>query len=211
MVITNHGLDCFKLKYGDTTVAFNPPAEDSDLDEHRFGADIVMQSIRHPDYAGGHLLSAGDKDPVVLNGPGEYEISGISIDGIASDAHYDDQKQINTIFVFRMQDMDICFIGPIASKDLPPGAQELMESIDLLFVPIGGEPTLTPSDAYKLAVQIEPAIVIPTHFTDADDDGLNTLVNESGQDDVGRGEKLTLSSRDLSGRDTDIEIILPET
>lgn len=210
MVITNHGLDCFKVKYGDTTIAFNPPAEESDLESHRFGADIVLSSIRHDDYTGGELLTAGDKDPVVIHGPGEYEVSDISVSGIESRSDYAGKKHINTIYVFRMQDMDICFIGPIADRDLPTGAQELMESIDILFVPVTGEPTLGPADAHKLAVQIEPSIVIPSHYQDPDNETVAEFVDEAGGDEVGKKEKLTLGPRDLSGRDTDVELVVPE-
>jgi len=209
MVITNQGLDCFKLKYGDTTAVFNPPAESSDFESHRFGADIVMSSIRHEDYTGGKLLTAGGKEPVVLHGPGEYEIDGLSISGIESESEYDGQYHINTIYTFRMQDMDICFIGPINDRDLPSAADQVIESTDILFVPIAGEPTLSPKEAYKLAVQIEPAIVIPTHFTDPDETHVDDFVSEANQEDVERKEKLTLTPRDLSGRDTDIEIIVP--
>jgi L-ascorbate metabolism protein UlaG (beta-lactamase superfamily) len=210
MVITNQGLDCFKIKYGDTTVAFNPASEDSDLESHRWGADIVLSSIRHPDYTGGELLTAGDKEPVVVHGPGEYEIQDISISGIQSESDYADTRHVNTIYVFRLQDMDICFIGPINDRDLPTGAQELMEGIDILFVPVTGEPTLTPADAHKLAVQIEPSIVIPTHYTDPESESVTNFVDEAGGDDVEPKDKLTLGPRDLSGRDTDIELVVPE-
>lgn len=211
MVITNHGLDCFKIKYGDTTVAFNPPAEGSDYESHRFGADIVMSSIRHPDYTGGKKLTGGDKDPVVLTGPGDYEVQDISITGILSDSQYDDAYHVNTIYVFRMQGMDICFIGPIADRDLPTGAQELMEGIDILFVPVAGKPTLSPNDAYKLAVQIEPSIVIPTHYNDESDESIKKFVDEAGEEDIEATDKLTISPRDLSGRDTDVELVVPES
>jgi hypothetical protein len=210
MVITNHGLDCFKVKYGDTTVTFNPPAESSDLESHRFGSDIVLSSIRHEDYTGGELLTAGGKEPVIIHGPGEYEVDDISISGIESVSNYADEKHINTIYVFRMQDMDICFIGPISDRDLPTGAQEVMESIDILFVPVTGEPTLSPADAHKLAVQIEPSIVIPTHFQDPDSQSVAEFVDEAGGDDVEPKDKLTLGPRDLSGRDTDVELIIPD-
>lgn len=210
MVITNYGLDFFKVKYGDQTVAFNPPAESSDYETKRFGADIVMSSIRHPDYTGGEKLTAGDKEPTILNGPGEYEIDDISISGIMSDSQYDGKKHVNTIYVFRMQDMDICFIGPVADRDLPAGAQELTESIDILFAPTGGDPTLDPSDAHKLAVQIEPSIVIPTHYTEPDAEAVTEFIDEAGGDEVEPKEKLTLSPRDLAGRDTEVELVIPQ-
>lgn len=210
MVITNNGLECFKLQYGDLVVATNPPSESSDYKSLRFGADIVLQSVRHKDFSGGELMTAGDKEPVVLHGPGEYEIGGMSIDGIAGESRYGGDFHINTIYVFRMQDMDVCFMGPVAKRELPQGAQELMEQIDILFVPIGGDPTLDPADAYKLAVQIEPKIVIPTHFKSADDEAIETFIEEASADNVTPTDKLTISPRDLSGRDTDIEVVIPE-
>lgn len=210
MVITNHGLECFKLKYGDQVVATNPPAESSDLQTHRFGADIVLVSVRHEDFSGTDQLTGGDKEPVAVTGPGEYEIDGISIDGVGGESRYGGDYHINTIYVFRFQEMDICFMGPIKSRELPSGAQELMEHIDILFVPIGGEPVLDASDAYKLAVQIEPKIVIPTHFMDSDDEAIDDFLDEAGSESTDRKDKLTISPRDLSGRDTDIEVIAPQ-
>jgi L-ascorbate metabolism protein UlaG (beta-lactamase superfamily) len=210
MVITNNGLDCFKLQYGDTVVATNPPGDSSEYKSLRFGADVVLQSIRHEDFSGGPMMTAGGKEPVVLSGPGDYEIDGMSITGVGGESRYDGDFHINTIYVFRMQGMDICFMGPVASRELPQGAQELMESIDILFVPIGGEPTLKPADAYKLAVQIEPRIVIPTHFSAANDEAIKKFIDEAGATGVTPTDKLTISTRDLSGRDTDLEIIVPE-
>lgn len=209
MVITNNGLECFKLQYGELVIATNPPGNDSDYKSLRFGADIVLQSVRHEDFSGGHLMTAGDKDPVILSGPGEYEVEGMSINGIAGESRYGNEFHINTIYVFRMQDMDICYMGPVADRELPQGAQELMEHIDILFVPIGGDPTLSPADAYKLAVQIEPKIVIPTHFNGAGEEQLKKFLNEAGKE-AKPTDKLTISQSDLSGRDTDIEIIAPE-
>jgi L-ascorbate metabolism protein UlaG (beta-lactamase superfamily) len=210
MVITNNEQDCFKLQYGETVMATNPPSEDSELRTLRFGADIVLESIRHQDYNGGELMTAGDKEPVVLHGPGEYEIGGMSINGIAGQSDYDGGSRINTIYVFRFQDMDICFLGPIGSRELPAGAQEMMEEIDILFVPIGGGDTLTPADAYKLAMQIEPKIVIPTHFSSADDECIQKFISEGDADEAVPTDKLTISPRDLAGKEVDIEIIVPE-
>lgn len=210
MVITNNGSECFKLQYGDTVLATNPPGEKSDHKSLRFGADIVLQSVRHEDFAGGEMMTAGDKDPVILHGPGEYEIGGMSINGIASKSEYGGDAHINTIYVFRFQDMDICFMGPVSSRELPPGAQEFMEEIDILLVPIGGEQTLGPADAYKLAMQIEPKIVIPTHFSSVDEDVVKKFIDEADADDIKPADKLTISPRDLAGREVDIEIIIPD-
>jgi L-ascorbate metabolism protein UlaG (beta-lactamase superfamily) len=170
-----------------------------------------MSSIRHKDYTGGELLTAGGKEPTILHGPGEYEIGGLSVSGIEGESEYDDEYHINTIYTFRMQGMDVCFIGPVKDRELPAGADQIRESTDILFVPITGEATLSPADAHKLAVQIEPSIVIPTHFTDPDDEAIDNFVSEANQGEAERNQKLTLTPRDLSGRDTDIEVIVPES
>lgn len=101
-------------------------------------------------------------------------------------------------------------MGPVSSRELPPGAQEFMEEIDILFVPIGGEQTLSPADAYKLAMQIEPKIVIPTHFSSVDDEVVKKFIDEADADDMKPTDKLTISPRDLAGREVDIEIIIPD-
>jgi L-ascorbate metabolism protein UlaG (beta-lactamase superfamily) len=86
----------------------------------------------------------------------------------------------------------------------------MMEEIDILFVPIGGGDTLTPADAYKLAMQIEPKIVIPTHFSSADDECIQKFISEGDADEAVPTDKLTISPRDLAGKEVDIEIIVPE-
>jgi len=56
MVITYHGLECFKVSLGDLTLAFNPFSKESakkhGLKEVKFGADIVFVAAKHPDFSG---------------------------------------------------------------------------------------------------------------------------------------------------------------
>ena len=79
MVITYYGHQFFKLQYGSTTLALDPPSTDSKHKSARFGADIVLSSVKHVDFSGGETLQAGDKDPFVISGPGEYEVQDIFI------------------------------------------------------------------------------------------------------------------------------------
>ena len=61
MVITYYGLQFFRIQFGDTVVAFDPPAKDSDHKSARFGADVSLSSLKDKDFNGGELLSGGDK------------------------------------------------------------------------------------------------------------------------------------------------------
>ncbi len=52
MIITYHGGEFFKVQFGDTVLAFNPISKDSKLKSSRFGADIALVSLNHPDMNG---------------------------------------------------------------------------------------------------------------------------------------------------------------
>jgi len=210
MVITKHGPSFWKIQYGDTVLSFNPPAEDSAYESARFGADIVLSAIRHPDFTGGDLLTAGDKDPFSIVGPGEYEIGGIFARGLQSSSHYEDEEWINTIYMVELQGIQICHLGLLDEPELPQESAEGIEEIDILFVPIGGEDegVLGASEAYKLAVNLGPHVIIPSHFRSADSTQVTNFLKEAGvAENVDPQEKLTLSSRDVSGTEGEIAVI----
>lgn len=207
MVITYHGLSFFKIQYGDDVIAFNPPSESSDYKSARFGADITLSSARHEDFTGGAMLTAGDKEPFEIVGPGEYEVQGIFIKGFPSQTEYDNKERVNTIYLVELEGMKICNLGALSTKDLPSESAEAIDEIDILIVPIGGEGTLSAADAYKLAVNFEPHVIIPSVYEGADDEQLEKFLHEAGADDVEPEEKLTLKPRDVSKRENDIMVL----
>ena len=66
MVITYHGGEFFKVTFGDTTLAFNPISKDSPLKTTKFGADIALISLNHPDMNGVEQVHHGDRPPFFL-------------------------------------------------------------------------------------------------------------------------------------------------
>ncbi len=206
MIITYYGLQFVKLQAGDTVVAFNAPSKDSKYKKNSFGANIALTSINHPDFNGGALLARGDKSAVVIDGPGEYEIQGVFIKGIQSESNYSVQKRINTIYHLSMDGMNVCFLGAISTTTLSAEAKEALSEVDILFVPIGGDGVLTPSDAYKLAVSIEPKIIIPVQF-EKGDKNLKLFLKEGGDEKAEMLEKLTLKKKDLDGKEAEVMVI----
>ena len=206
MIITYHGLQFVKLQAGDTVVAFNAPSKDSKYKKTSFGADIALTSINHPDFNGGALLARGDKSAVVIDGPGEYEIQGVFIKGLQSESNYGGQKRINTIYHLSMDGMNVCFLGALSSTTLSTEAKEALSEVDILFVPIGGDGVLSPSDAYKLAVSIEPKIIIPVQF-EKGDKNLKLFLKEGGDERSELLEKLTLKKKDLDGKEAEVMVI----
>lgn len=207
MIITYFGGEFFKVQFGDKTLAFNPISKDSKLKPSRFGADIVFVSAHHPDFNGIDQVSHGDKNPFVVSGPGEYEVKEIFIKGLASESKYGESPLINTIYTVSLENMNICFLGAINTTELKTETIEALDEIDILFVPIGGEGVLEPSKAYKLAVSLEPKIIIPMHYGDVGiKDALKVFLKEAGEN-PNPESKLTLKKKDLEGREGDVIVL----
>ena len=198
MIITYHGLEFFKIQQGDLTVAFNPPSKESKFKASRFGADIVLVSNNNIDMNGAEELKHGDRVPFVINGPGEYEVKEIFVRGLPDG--------FNTIYLLSIDNIDICFLGAIAKAELPKATQEAFDNIDILFVPIGGHGVLGPKEAYKLAVSLEPKLIIPMHYLSADKASLSTFLKEAGEDGKPM-EKLVVKKKDLEGKEGEVSVL----
>ena len=75
---------------------------------------------------------------------------------------------------------------------------------DILFVPIGNKELLSTSEAYKLAVSLEPKIIIPMDYESND---LKAFLKEGGQDQIKPIEKLTIKAKELAGREGEIVVL----
>ena len=210
MIITYLGGESFKVSFGDTTLAFNPISKDSSLKSSKFGADVVLSTINHPDMNGIDQVSFGEKKPFAITGPGEYEVKGVFIKGFGSESNYDGERRINTIYSVTLEGMNICFLGALGQEQLPKEADEGLDGIDILFVPIGGEGVLEASRAYKLAVSLEPKLIIPMHYGDiGEKDSLKTFLKEAGENPKAE-PKLTLKKKDLEGKDAEVVVLEKE-
>ncbi len=208
MIITYLGGESVKVQFSDIVIAFNPISKDSSLKASRFGADIVLSSLNHPDMNGIEQVTFGEKKPFVINGPGEYEVKGVFIKGLSSVSEYGDEgKRINTIYTVTLEGMNICFLGAVNTGELSSEADEAIDEVDVLFVPIGGGGVLEPSQAYKLAVYTEPKIIIPIHYGDiGNKDALKIFLKEAGQNPSPEA-KLTLKRKDLEGKDGEVVVL----
>lgn len=209
MVITHHGGQCFKVSFGDITLAFDPPSKVSKLpNKVRFGADVAFVSRYHPDFNGTEEVGSNDKKAFEISGPGEYEVGGITAFGFLSKSQYDDDG-VNTIYALTLEDMNICFLGALSDTTLPHDAREALDEIDILFVPVGGDGVLTPSEAGKLATSLEPKIIIPMHWSGmGQKDALADFLKEQG-DATQTVDKLTIKKKDLVGLDSAIMVVTP--
>lgn len=206
MIITYLGKQFFKIGQGSLTVAFNPISKDSKYSEKvsRFGSDIALSTINHPDYNGFDMVSHGETVPFEISGPGDYEIKDIFIKGIMTQSEIGGKKYINTIYSLSIENISLCFLGAISDEKLSASIRGQIETPDILFVPIGNNDLLGPAEAYKLAVTLEPKIIIPMDY---DEKTLKAFLKEAGQEKVATIDKLTIKAKELIGREGEVVVL----
>ena len=162
MDITWFGHSCFRLSDRGVTVVTDPPSDDMGYDRPRIRADVITISHEHP----GHNNRIGFRGgPKVFGGPGEYEVKGVFITGIATyhDARSGASRGNNTVFLFEFDGVTICHLGDLGH--VPTQAQvEALSSVDVLLIPVGGLHTIDPSKASEVISLIEPLLVVPMHY-----------------------------------------------
>ena len=201
MIITHYGREHFKLQVGDLTVAVNPVSKDGTGKVAKYGADIVLITTNHPDYNGREQAEHGGKTPFVINGAGEYEVQNIFIKGFSTVTKLMDGKKEkeyqNTSYVFMIDGIKVTFLGAL-SEVLKPEHKEAIDETDVLFIPVGEDGfLLNPYDAHKLAVALEPKLVIPMDYNEQ---SLPIFLKEAGAEKIDPVEKLTIKKKDIEGK-----------
>jgi L-ascorbate metabolism protein UlaG (beta-lactamase superfamily) len=107
------------------------------------------------------------KPKVILDMPGEYEVSNVSIFGLQARAHMDEDKKSAVMYKITWGDVKVLVTGHVFPK-LTEAELESIGMIDVMFVPVGGNGyTLDATGAMQLIKQVEPKIVVPTHYNDS--------------------------------------------
>ncbi len=165
MDINWYGQSCFKIKGKTATVVIDPFNPDftglkfpKDLD-----AQVVLSSHNHNDH--NNTKDVGGK-PLIITGPGEYEVAGVSIIGIATfhDTAMGEEKGRNTVYHIFMDGINIVHLGDLG-QDLTEEQINLLDSnTDILMIPVGNVSTIDAEVAGKVVAKLEPKIVIPMHY-----------------------------------------------
>ncbi len=104
---------------------------------------------------------------LIIDIPGEYEISNVSIQGIATRSYTDESKQKSAvIFKITAEDIRLLITGHIY-PELTDEQVEAIGPVDVMVVPVGDmDFTLSGQEALKIVKKIEPKIIIPTYYAD---------------------------------------------
>jgi L-ascorbate metabolism protein UlaG (beta-lactamase superfamily) len=162
MEITWLGHSCFLIRGKEKNIITDPCHPDLGYRLGEPEADIATLSHFHP----GHSYIEGvANEPKQIKSPGEYEIGGVFITGVAT--FHDDKKGElkgkNTIYVIEMDGITLCHLGDLGHPMGPNLVEELGE-VDILFLPVGEVSTIPVDTAVEIVRQLEPPIVIPMHY-----------------------------------------------
>ena len=157
------GHSSFKIKTKTATVVTDP--FDPQMVGFKYAGvegDIVTVSHDHKDHNAVDKVAGIRK---VVNGPGEYEIMGVSILGYGSfhDASEGGERGKNTIYVFEADGLRLAHLGDLGHP-LSDDLVSKIGAIDILMVPVGGEYTIGSKAAAEVVSKIDPYFVIPMHY-----------------------------------------------
>lgn len=205
MIIQYFGKQFFKISQGDFTIALNPISKDSsEFNKAKFGSNVVLVTTNHPDFNGIDSATFGETAPFIINGPGEYEVGQVYVQGFASRGEIDKKDFINTIYLITFDDIKIVFLGALTDKEsIPKSFIEAVDEPDLIFVPVGGKSTIDATVAQKLANSLNAKMVVPMDY---DKDSLKAFQKESGAEGVKPIDKLTIKKKDFSGKNGEVVI-----
>jgi L-ascorbate metabolism protein UlaG (beta-lactamase superfamily) len=197
--ITWLGHACFRIKGSQAVVITDPFPPDLGYKLGDPTADVVTISHFHPS----HSYYQGIKgEPRLVKGPGEYEIAGVLILGLATyhDSVKGQTRGKNTIYLMEVDGVAVCHLGDIGHI-LGDEAIEEMGNVDILMLPVGGVSTIGPAMAAEIIRKVEPKVVIPMHYktpvTSRDLEPVDHFLKEMGMGQIEPKPKLNISKSNL--------------
>lgn len=127
-------------------------------------ADVVLVTHEHIDHNAADVIG-GDPD-VLRAGAGTFSSPLGEVVGIASehDPKAGTQRGPNTIFCFELDGVRCCHFGDFGQTGLRREQREAIGDVDVLFLPIGGGPTIDGPKAAEVVAELQPQVAVPMHY-----------------------------------------------
>jgi L-ascorbate metabolism protein UlaG (beta-lactamase superfamily) len=128
-------------------------------------ADVLLVTHEHRDH---NAVEAVEGEPhVVRSTAGTFEDTPLgTIVSVASE--HDQQagtaRGANTIVRFELDGLRVAHFGDFGQAELRPEQEAALGAVDLVFLPVGGGPTLGADGALEVVRRLSPRIVVPMHY-----------------------------------------------
>lgn len=159
MEVEYKGANALAFKVGSVNLAVDPKL--AHLGQKDLKVDGYIEVVTSAQFAAGP-----DAEPkIVINGPGEYEVSGISIRGISTRLYHETASKA-VIYRLDIAGFRVAVLGHTVAQ-LSENQLEDIGIVDIVAIPVGGNGyTLNAHEAAAIVRQIDPKIVIPLHYQD---------------------------------------------
>ena len=218
MDITWLGLAAVRIRVRQAAVVIDPTDRSAGLDMGRPTGDIAV--ISRPEHPHHNHVKGIKGDPIVVDGPGEYEILGVQIEGVRAvwpsdadpqardesteDAEESDESdaeplEATTVFVCQAEELRVGHLGGLGQPPTAPQS-ELLAGVDILIVPITLPGGLDPATAAKVARAIEPKMVIPVGYmpgANGESEEFSAFLEAVGGEPEEAVSRLTVNRRNL--------------
>ncbi len=193
------GHSCFRIRGVHATVITDPYSPDLGYSLGKPTARIVTVSHQHP----GHSYVQGiGGEPKLVAGPGEYEISGVLIIGMATfhDGEEGRKRGKNTAYLMEVDEVSVCHLGDLGHVLTTEQVAEI-GNVDVLLLPVGGVSTINAPMAAEVVRELEPKAVVPMHYkTEAlkrELEPVDRFLKEMGVKEVNSTPKLSFTKANL--------------
>jgi L-ascorbate metabolism protein UlaG (beta-lactamase superfamily) len=169
-----YGQSAFRLTDGEHTVVVDPFADVSPLAARGrrweypaitgVEADLVLVTHEHLDHNG---VEAVGGDPVTLRSTAGRLGSPIG-EVLAVASEHDEaagtERGTNTLFAFTLGGRRVAHLGDLGQRALREEQRAALGAADVLFVPIGGGPTIGAEQAAQIAAELGASVIVPMHY-----------------------------------------------
>lgn len=159
MDIEYKGGNCVVINMKGSTVSIDPKLAHIGLKDSKPKEAVVIAT--QPDFV-------VESDVLVIDQPGEYEVREVSVKGIPAERMIDHDGSVQgTIYRLTIGGVRFAVVGHTAVP-LSEDQLEAIGVVDVAIVPVGGNGyTLDGHQAVGVVKQLDPRVVIPTHYADA--------------------------------------------
>lgn len=129
--------------------------------------DLLLVTHEHLDHNGVEAIAG---EPALLRSTaGRHESPIGAVTGIASehDEAAGTERGPNTIFAFELDGARVAHFGDFGQRQLRPEQRAALGDVELLFLPVGGGPTIGAAQAATIVERLSPRWVVPMHYRTA--------------------------------------------
>jgi L-ascorbate metabolism protein UlaG (beta-lactamase superfamily) len=200
--ITWLGHAAVRVRTRQAALVMDPTDKSAGLDMARPAGDIA--TVSRPEHPHHNHVKGIKGDPFVVDGPGEYEILGVQIEGIRAlwpvpEGAEDATPEATTLYICEAEEMSFAHLGGLGKPPTPAQA-EALAGVDILIMPIALPGGLDPEESAKIARAIEPKMVIPVGYlptANGSSEELTTFLEEIGDQAEEAVSRLTVNRRGL--------------